>query len=123
MSKLEVIHSGFSYYHLPHPTSCDSRGVVYLLECTLCTRRNRYVGQTGRTLRERMAGHRRDYLTGKRMPIYAHLRKPKHTLANLTLSVLEVLRSPTPTTLLQAEAKWMAILDSKLPKGLNSTFS
>ena len=61
---------------------CQLR-VVYLLECTACTKANRYVGQTGRTLRERMSGHRRDLDGSKNMPLDRHLRKLGHSFLKL----------------------------------------
>lgn len=77
MSRLEVVHSGPKFYHLAKGTSCNSCSLVYLLECSKCESRNRYMGQTARTLATRLAGHRRDFVGGKEMPLYRHLKKPR----------------------------------------------
>ena len=43
---------------------------------------NTYVGQTDRTLRERMSGHRVAYLNRKPIPLYRHFLKLGHTLGH-----------------------------------------
>lgn len=61
MSGLEVMFTDTSqHYATPSGTNCDTRGVVYVLRCSRCSRRNTYVGQTGRTLKARINGHRAD---------------------------------------------------------------
>ena len=41
------------------------------------------MGQTSRPLRTRLAGHRRDYLNRKNMPLYRHLRRPGHSFSSV----------------------------------------
>lgn len=122
MSGRERIQTPHGPYLTPTNTSCSSRGLIYLLECKLCPTHNLYVGQTSRTLKERLAGHRAAFRTGKNMPIYVHLRRRNHTFTSLAATVLQVLPDPTEDDLLSAESRWMELLNSKLPHGLNSKF-
>ena len=122
MSGRERIQAPTGTYATPFDTSCDSTGLVYLIECKLCTSRNCYVGQTSRTLKERMAGHRAAYNNNKNMPLYIHFRRRGHTFAQASVTVLQVLHTPSEENLLQAEANWMKALNSKIPNGLNSKF-
>ena len=122
MSGKERIQSSKGTHITPTNTSCNSTGLVYLLECKLCSTRNRYVGQTSRSLKERLAGHRAAYRAGKNMPLYTHFRRRTHTLNSITVTVLQVLHDPTQDNLLAAEAAWMEALNTKLPNGLNSKF-
>ena len=125
MSKLEVIHGRSSHFHTAANTDCDSSGVVYLLRCERCQECKRYVGQTARTLKTRLAGHRRDFSNGKNIPLYKHVRKhgSDFSPSSLSLTVLEIVSPVSETSLLSAESKWMTRLNSRLPEGLNSKFN
>ena len=68
MSGRAGIFPGLVFYPSPTPTHCNCKSLIYLLECKLCGTKGRYVGQTSRPLRTRLAGHRRDYLDRKNMP-------------------------------------------------------
>lgn len=123
MSKRAVIHSwGGKAFHTPSGTSCDSSGVIYLLTCEKCKNRNQYIGETLRPLKTRIAGHRNSW-ESKNMPIYRHLRSNNHaTFNSLSVTVLEVVKRPTKSLLLQREQHWISTLNTKLPYGLNSKF-
>ena len=106
-------------FRLPSDTDCSSTNVIYCMECKLCPNRNQYIGQTRHTLRARMGGHRAAFSNGKNLPLYKHFRKRGHTLDNACVSILEVTE---PEQLLQREAHWIAVMDTKFPKGLNSMY-
>lgn len=74
-------------------------------------------------MRSRMDGHRAAYRSGKNMPLYKHLRKPNHSFADLSVTILETFKNPSQKELLDAEALWMNELETKIPKGLNSLYS
>lgn len=124
MSKKDRIISNttFKSFSLPANTNCNSMGLVYLLECKLCKARNQYVGQTNRTLKLRMSGHRAAYaLQTKRTPLYRHFRKRDHDFErDASLSVLEIVPQPQ---LLIREIHWINTLSVRLPHGLNSLYS
>ena len=122
MSRAEVVYSKDAHFPTPSGTSCNSRGVVYLIKCRLCTSRCRYVGQTARDLRTRVAGHRRDFGGGKNMPLYKHFKRPGHSFEDVQVTILEVV-APCPTQrLLERELHWIQRLQTTLPHGLNSQY-
>ena len=124
MSKKERVHADNKVFHTPPNTNCNSQGLVYLIECTNCLTRNCYVGQTGRTLKERMAGHRAAHAAKKNMPLYRHLDRhaQPRPLSSVRVTILEIVHPPSEASLLDREARWMCLLNSKIPHGLNSKF-
>ena len=70
--------------------NCSSKNVIYLIECGKenC-KENRYIGETSRPLRYRLAEHR-DYVTSSvtEKATGAHFNLPGHTVANLKISVI-----------------------------------
>ena len=51
-------------------SNCNSRNLIYLIHCDSCGAQ--YVGETGRTLRERFNGHRADVRLSKRTNVAVH---------------------------------------------------
>lgn len=125
MSKKQRVFSSddVTQYRTQPRTNCDSAGLVYLLECTTCESKNMYVGQTARTLKERMAGHRAAFNGNKNMPIYQHLRKKSHPWAGMKVTILEKISHPTEERLKEREKEWMRLLRTRIPQGLNSNYN
>lgn len=123
MSRQETVFTsdGRCSFKLPLNTTCDTTKSVYLAECRKCNKCNRYIGQTARPLRERVAGHRAAYKNKKNMPLYRHLHRQQHQFADLRFTVLETVTNEE--TLLEREKHWIRQLDTVLPKGLNSQWS
>lgn len=121
MSRKETVFSsdGSHSYRVPVNTTCSTRNSIYVLECTQCTTRNLYVGQTLRPVRERLSGHRAMWQT-KNMPLYRHLKRPNHNFDKLKLTVLETVEDPSQLD--AREVHWIKTLDTVLPNGLNSKF-
>ena len=111
--------------HRSHPTpkhtNCTSNCVVYLLECTKCNKGNQYVGQTKKTLQERMGGHRQASTIKTNLPLYKHFAgKSNHDFERDTR--VTILEKTTEGRLLARESHWIITLDTVYPKGLNSRF-
>ena len=72
--------------------TCESFNIVYLLECNKC--QNKYIGTTGHQLKHRLAEHR-GYIINQvvNRSTGAHFNLPGHSLANLTVTILEQTRS------------------------------
>ena len=62
---------------------CDSTNIIYLIECSKETCKERYVGETERRLKDRLADHR-VYVTNKvvTQPTGAHFNLPGHSVSN-----------------------------------------
>jgi len=64
--------------------------VVYLLECEKENCNQKYIGETGRQFKFRLADHR-GYITNKieSKATWAHFNLPGHSLANMKATILE----------------------------------
>ena len=113
--------SNHKSFPVPRYTNCHTSCVVYLLECTKCNKRNQYVGQTERTLQERMGGHRQASTIKINLPLYQHFTgKRDHDFEKD--AKVTILEKTTTNLLLTREAHWILTLDTVYPKGLNSRF-
>ena len=123
MSRKVRVHSSSSHksFYTPKHTNCNTMGVIYLLECSKCTSKNQYVGQTKRTLAQRLAGHRAASRIKHNLPIYKHFNT--HTDHNFERDVrLTILEKPPIHSLNSRESYWISTLDTVHPKGLNSRY-
>ena len=70
--------------------SCNNFNIIYLIECNKENCRQRYVGQSKLPLKVRLSEHR-GYITNQvySQPTGAHFNLPGHSLANLTIMILE----------------------------------
>ncbi len=118
--KITSSHNNRSFY-TPIYTNCNTKNVIYLLECTKCTRRNQYVGQTQRCMNTRLAGHRAASKTKPNLPIYKHfLTLPNHNIErDIKITILE---KTTQDKLTSRESHWISTLETVYPKGLNSRY-
>ena len=73
---------------------CNSSNIIYLIECNIDTCKERYIGETERRLKDRLADHRA-YVTSKvvTQPTGAHFNLPGHSVANLTVTILEKVKN------------------------------
>ena len=123
MSRKVRIHSSSNHksFYTPKHTNCNTMGIIYLLECSKCTTRNQYVGQTKRTLAQRLGGHRAASQIKHNLPIYKHFNT--RTDHNFERDVrLTVLEKPPIHSLDSRESYWISTLDTVHPKGLNSRY-
>ena len=78
-------------WNINKTVNCNSENLIYLIECDKenCTN-NRYIGETSRTLRARLAEHR-GYVTNHvtEMATGAHFNLPGHSVANLKITIIE----------------------------------
>ena len=116
-----ISSSNYKSFAVPSHTNCNSNNVIYLLECSKCTKANQYVGKTERTLAQRVAGHRAASKIKLNLPIYKHFssRADHQFERDIRLTILEQTSRPQ---LDQREGHWIRTLDTITPKGLNSRF-
>lgn len=123
MSKKSRIISSYNHKSFPTPkyTNCNSRNVIYLLECTKCRKGNQYVGQTTRCINVRLGGHRAASRIKTNLPLYKHFTtKPDHNMEkDIKITILE---RTTATALTSRESHWINKLQTVYPKGLNSRY-
>ena len=67
--------------------TCGSSNVVYAIHCIRCGLM--YVGETGRSLRSRINGHRAGIIKDGQSLLYKHFRLPGHSVANIKVQILQ----------------------------------
>lgn len=103
-------------------SNCQTKYVVYLLECACLLR---YIGSTQRQLRVRIQEHiARIRNQVKEVPIVQHFLDKGHKADDLRVVVLEVVEAQSyrdrGKLLLQREAYWIFRLETVHPAGLSS---
>ena len=81
-------------WHLNSPLNCHTKNKTYMIECNLPRCKQRYIGKSERSLRDRISEHI-GYVRSKKLDksTGAHFNLPGHSLANLTATILEKVRS------------------------------
>ena len=69
--------------------SCGSSNVVYAIHCVRFGLM--YVGETGRSLRSRINGHRAGIIKDGQSLLYKHFRLPGHSVAVMKVQILETI--------------------------------
>jgi hypothetical protein len=70
--------------------TCENFNIIYMIQCEKENCKKQYIGETGRTLKHRLADHR-GYVINKmtNKATGAHFNSPGHSLANLKITILE----------------------------------
>ena len=104
-------------FYVRATATCKTSNVIYVIECRRC--RKQYVGETQNPLHIRLNGHRGD-INNRRTekPVAAHFT-PGHSLDDLTIMVVEKMRSSDANLRKKRESYWTHQLKSLTPDGLN----
>ena len=103
--------------------SCKSNNLIYALECTKC--KKQYVGETKRTIRERMTGHIHTIKSKQNhKPVPQHYNSAGHCgFDDIRIFILKFCQTPPDDAHRRyreiAERKWQDRLHSSYPWGLN----
>ena len=103
--------------------SCGSTNVIYGIHCVHCDLV--YVGETGRSLRSRMNGHRSAIKKGGQSLLHRHFHQPDHSVDDMRVQILEKVyhssENPTLLTSLRRtrELFWIKELGTAKPYGFN----
>ena len=70
--------------------NCNSYNIIYMIECNIDRCKQRYIGESKRPLKHRLADHR-GYIVNQHIDkaTGAHYNQPGHSLANLKVTILE----------------------------------
>ena len=70
--------------------TCNTKNVIYMIECKKDNCKKRYIGETDRELAERFSDHR-GYVKNKHLnqPTGFHFNQPGHDISDMTVMVLE----------------------------------
>ena len=103
--------------------SCGSTNVIYGIHCVHCGLV--YVGETGRSLRSRMNGHRSAIEKRGQSLLHRHFHQPDHSVDDMRVQILEKVyhssENPTLLTSLRRtrELFWIKELGTAKPYGFN----
>ena len=87
-SCINIINS--TMWQINKHVNCGSYNIIYIIECNKDRCQMRYIGETKRTLKERLADHH-GYIVSKDITkaTGAHFNLPGHSLANLKIAIIE----------------------------------
>ena len=103
--------------------SCGLSNIIYGIHCIHCGLV--YVGETGRSLRSRMNGHRSAIKKGGQSLLHRHFHQPNHSVDDMRVQILEKnyhsSESPSLSTPLRTERElfWIKELGPAKPYGFN----
>ena len=108
-----------AYQPLSKP-ACTLRNVVYALLCEPC-RKTVYVGETERSVKERIGEHLRDVMNQTEKTIMRHFSG--HTVEDVRFVVLQCLGKEGIAYKQLVEEKWIVRMGTKIPSGCNVQLS
>ena len=97
--------------------NCSSSEIIYMIECNLCHKI--YIGQTKRSLRDRLNNHISDIKLRKQTAVAIHFNQPLHSFVNLTLTIIKSTCYLNITDTETLEYSLMKTLNTIYPNGLN----
>ena len=111
-----------STFRVRATATCKTKNTIYMIECRKCHKQ--YVGETQNPLHIRLNGHRNAIMHRRtEKPVVAHFNSSGHSLNDLRIMVLEVMRSQDEHRYLRKkrESYWIKQkqLKSLHPEGMN----
>ena len=83
-----------SYWKINRMLTCDNSNIIYMIQCNIDRCLKRYIGECKHSLHERLSDHR-GYISNQviSQATGAHFNLPGHSLANLTITILEIVKN------------------------------
>ena len=102
--------------------NCKSEWIIYLITRTACNKQ--YIGKTETTLYTRFSNTRSEIInfnktSAKQLPYTIHFNSPSHSIDNVTLIGIELIKEKSHTTILHRESFWIEKLKTLSPNGIN----
>lgn len=99
--------------------NCKTTNIIYLVTCTKC--HQQYVGETSRSLADRLTDHRSCIRLNKTTPLALHFNKHNHSLEDVTIMGIERLRPRDDGVFRRVrETAWKNLLQTCTPLGFNN---
>ena len=105
------LHSGFT---------CKSSNICYLVTCRACQKQ--YIGETGRTLADRITDHISAIRLKKPTPIGLHFNLSGHSIKHFSILAIEQFENTENSQYLRRlkEVTWQNLLQTAHPLGINN---
>lgn len=98
--------------------NCRSSNLIYLITCKLCNMQ--YVGETSRTLADRINDHLSAIRCHKDTPVSQHFNSGRHRYTHFRCTGIQVFPKQTPSSTRRLmESTWQDILQTGHPLGFN----
>ena len=111
------IHSTGLDQYITDNIYCNSRNIVYIITCLKCSQQ--YIGETSRTLRDRLNDHKSNIKTKKFTPISVHFNQQDHTIKDLKITPIIIIEGHWDRT--QKEKYLQNLHKTCYPSGINNT--
>jgi hypothetical protein len=99
--------------------NCKSSNIIYLISCKFCNQQ--YVGETSRTLADRVNTHLSCIRTRKETPVGLHFNIAGHSLSDFTITGIEQMAiSSNSSARKMKESTWQNLLQTAYPLGINN---
>ena len=100
--------------------TCKSNNLVYLVTCNRCQKQ--YVGETSRTLAERINQHLSSIRLRKLTPIALHFNSQGHKLNDFRIIGIEIIQDNSQSQRIRRmkEITWQNLLQTTFPHGINN---
>ena len=98
--------------------TCNTRNIIYVITCAKCGLQ--YVGETGRSARDRLTDHRSTITTHKQTAIGLHFNTNQHKISDVIFTPVEALGTSSTEKRKKSEKDWIKKLDTYFPNGLNN---
>jgi len=105
-------------FTLHNKFTCASFNIIYLVTCRKCNMQ--YVGETGRSLRDRVTDHVSCIKLKKDTPIGLHFNLAGHKLTDFTISAIEQFEENSEAIRRTKEITWQHLLQTAHPLGINN---
>lgn len=76
---------------IKHNIYCYTKNIIYLITCTHC--KSQYVGETGRSLRDRVNDHRSAIKKKSKTPIGVHFNSLGHSMLNFSIVAFDIIEN------------------------------
>ena len=112
-------HTTGLVYKMNFATSCKSSNIIYLITCRRCS--EQYVGETGQPLHRRVNNHRFNiaHRRTEESPVAEHFNGDGHPLSDTTVVAIDEIYSQDPCLRKMQESRWIRILGTSYPSGMN----
>ena len=97
---------------------CETWNAVYGIKCERCERVV-YVGETERTVSERLKEHLADVRHSRNKAVAEHFNQPDHSISDFKIVILEKCTDPSRYFRKIRELFWIERLNTAIPAGLN----
>ena len=106
------------FFQINSHITCKSESLVYVITCKKC--HLQYVGETGRSLGERICDHLSCIRLNKCTPIGLHFNTPLHNISHFSIIGIELTNPNDITYRKKRESFWQRVLQTIFPKALNN---